>query len=138
MLNEFNTMVLNVAVIVFIIALVIVGYILYFSVRTTSFPPYETVCPTYYTLDASGQNCIFNGTLYGGSNGNYPSLAKSSGDATCITVPVSTFNQSGFSKEEVLCAKNRWAKKCDVFWDGVTNNQNACFKEYSSFFPSSF
>lgn len=136
-MNEFNTMVLNVAVIVFIITLVIVGYILYFSTRSSSFPPYDTVCPTYYSIDASGQNCIFDDNVYGG-NENYPSLATSPSTNNCSSVPISTFNKSGFSRDEVLCAKNRWAKRCGVFWDGVTNNQNACFKEHSSLFSSNF
>ena len=133
-MNEFNTMVLNVAVIVFIIALVIVGYILYFSIRNSSFPPFDTQCPTYYRLDASGQNCKFDESTYSSSI-TYPSLAvaPTSGD-NCVTVPVSTFNGNGFSRDEVLCAKNRWARRCGVFWDGVTNNQNACMNSNSSLF----
>ena len=139
-MNEFNIMVLNVAVIVFIIALIVVGYILYFTSKNSTFPPYDTQCPTYYRLDGTGKNCVFDGETY--QNPSYPALAHSGSNTDmgkyqgleCSTVPVATFNQSGFSRDEVLCAKNRWAHKCGVYWDGVTNNNNACFRQNSSFF----
>jgi len=25
-----------------------------------------------------------------------------------------------------LCAKQKWAKQCDITWDGITNVPNAC------------
>ncbi len=104
-MNEFNTLVLNIAVIVFIISLVIVGYILYFSIRSSTFPPYDTQCPTYYMLDPSGTHCIFDDKMYP-SGTTYPSLAVSPGSPdNCIKVPISTFNQDGFSRDEVMCAK---------------------------------
>ena len=126
--------VLNVAVIIFIITLVIVGIILYYTVRNSSFPPFDTNCPTYYRVDASGTNCVFNSSLYG-DNIKYPSLAKKSPNPSenCTSVSIDTFYQSGFDKDEVLCAKNRWAKTCGVFWDGVTNNSQACFRANNPF-----
>ena len=137
-MNEFNIMVLNVAVIVFIIALIVVGYILYFTSKNSTFPPYDTQCPTYYRLDETGKICEYDKTYEGTS---YPALAQSGSNNTtnnqgleCSKVPIATFNQSGFSSDEVLCAKNRWAHKCGVYWDGVTNNNNACFRQNSSFF----
>tara|TARA_B110000503_G_C7155797_1_gene417255 strand:+ start:99 stop:527 length:429 start_codon:yes stop_codon:yes gene_type:complete len=141
-MNEFNIMVLNVAVIVFIIALIVVGYILYFSVKNSAFPPYDTQCPTYYKVDPTGENCIFDYDTYPTGSTSYPALAKpgnnnnssSTGANSCETVPISQFNVKGFSSDEVLCAKNRWAQDCGVFWDGVTNNKNACFREHSTLF----
>ena len=130
-------LVLNVAVIVFIITLVVVGIILYFSIRNASFPPFNTQCPTYYTLDASN-NCVFDSARYVDTGtGFFPAMAvKPSGD-NCVSVPVNKFFGNGFSDDEVLCAKNRWATRCDVFWDGVTNNSRACFNQNSLLFPGS-
>tara|TARA_B100001094_G_C17886566_1_gene649490 strand:+ start:356 stop:796 length:441 start_codon:yes stop_codon:yes gene_type:complete len=136
-MNDFNKMVLTIAIIVFIITLVVVGIILYYSVRNSSFPPYDTLCPTYYTV--SGDLCVWNEYLYtDASNSNYPNSARPSSVDGCSSVSIDTFNQQGFDKDEKLCAKNRWAKNCGVFWDGVTNNTNACFRANSSLFPGNY
>lgn len=138
-MNDFNMLVLNVAVIVFIITLVVVGIILYFSIQNANFPPFTTQCPTYYTIDASN-NCVFDSKTYNNKSiGFKPSMAipPPASRTECNNVPISYFYNKGFSDEEVLCAKNRWAKDCDVFWDGVTNNSNACYNLSSKLFPSS-
>ena len=131
-MNEFNMLVLNIAVIVFILTLVIVGIILYFSIKNSEFPPYTTDCPTYYRVDNS--NCVFDDNLYP-TDIDYPALAKPP-TGECSSVSIVTLNPPGNSKDEVLCTKNRWAKNCGVFWDGVTNNSEACFRS-NSLFPSS-
>ena len=131
-MNEFNLIVLNIAIIVFIITLVTVGIILYHSVNTASFPPIQTVCPTYYKVDGSN-NCIFDKGTYN-NNPTYPSLATLPSNS-CNNVPITTFYKSGFSNNEILCEKYKWAKNCNVFWDGVTNNGSACFSQKSTLFP---
>lgn len=138
-MNEFNTLVLNIAIIILILSLVVVGIILYFSIQNSTFPPFDTQCPTYYKLDPSGVECRFDTTTYGSSSGrtNYPSLAVPPSNTNCNPVPVSTFYGNGYSRDEILCSKNRWAKSCGVFWDGVTNNQDACFRQNSTLFPGS-
>lgn len=126
-------LVLNIASIVFIITLVVVGIILYFTVRNSSFPPFDTQCPTYFRLDPSGVNCIFDGISYPDLNlelreRGRPSMARPPTNDSCNPVPVSTFYMPGFSRDEILCAKNRWSQRCGVFWDGVTNNPQACYR----------
>ncbi len=130
--------VLNVAVVVFIISLVVVGIILYFSVRNSNFPPYDSQCPTYYKADADN-NCVFDNTTYNPSPGNFfPSMAvESTSGSDCTKVPINSFYGDGFSDDEVLCAKNRWAKRCKVYWDGVSNNSRACYNVSNSLFPGS-
>jgi len=131
-MNEFNMLVLNIASIVFIITLVVVGIILYFTVRNSSFPPFDTQCPTYFRLDASGNNCVFDGISYPNPSGSNergrPAMAQPPTNSSCNPVAVSTFYMPGFSRDEILCAKNRWAQRCGVFWDGVTNNPQACYR----------
>lgn len=138
-MNEFNTMVLNIAIIVFIITLVVVGIILYYSVRNSTFPPFDTVCPTYYTVD--GSNCVWNENLYSeavSTSPKYPAIATQGSGDGCTRVSIDTFYGNGFDRDEVLCAKNRWAKQCGVFWDGVTNNSDACFRANNSLFPGNY
>ena len=131
-MNEFNMLVLNIAVIVFIITLVIVGIILYFSIKNAEFPPYTTTCPTYYKID--GSYCTFDNDTY--NSLNYPVIDYPS-NSSCYRVPFTYFYQNGLTDDEIICLKNRWAKKCDVFWDGISNNSSACLKSKNSLFPNS-
>lgn len=133
-MNEFNVLVLNIAIVVFIITLIVVGVILYYSVNNARNPPFTTACPTYFKLDSSGENCVIDDDTYP-STITYPVEASDLDNlrTTCASVPVSKFK--GTNKDKILCAKNRWAKSCNVFWDGVTNNNSACFREKSTLFP---
>tara|TARA_Y100000592_G_C5313624_1_gene241393 strand:+ start:62 stop:472 length:411 start_codon:yes stop_codon:yes gene_type:complete len=136
-MDDFNKLVLHIATIVFIIVLAIVGIILYYSVRNSTFPPYTTDCPTYYRLDSSGNNCIPNSEAYP-SGIVYPSNANVSPDAptSCTNVPVTTFIQKGYTDSDILCKKSQWATNCGVYWDGVTNNSDACSKYTNALFTS--
>ena len=135
-MNDFNKLVLHIATIVFIIVLAIVGIILYYSVRNSKFPPYTTDCPTYYRLDSSGVNCVIDKTSYP-SGILYPSNTKPSSDsASCTSVPVTTFIQKGYTDSDILCKKSQWATNCGVYWDGVTNNSDACSKYTNALFTS--
>ena len=39
------------------------------------------------------------------------------------------FNNPPWSGSNGLCVKSRWARGCDLTWDGVTNNADACHKK---------
>ena len=36
------------------------------------------------------------------------------------------FNTGPWASSDGLCNKSKWAKACNLTWDGVTNNKNAC------------
>ena len=36
------------------------------------------------------------------------------------------FTTSPWTGDDGLCNKSKWAKACNLTWDGVTNNKNAC------------
>jgi len=129
-MNEFNSLVLNIAVVVLIIALIVVGMILYYSIRDSKFPPFETSCPTYYTLDTSGNSCKIN-SVYDNNQFNTHAANVSS---NCTNVPLSQFYQNNYTDSDTLCAKKKWANNCSIFWDGVTNNPNACIKHSDNLF----
>ena len=99
-------LVLNIASIVFIITLVVVGIILYFTVRNSSFPPFDTQCPTYFRLDASDNNCVFDGISYPNPSGSNergrPAMAQPPTNSSCNPVAVSTFYMPGFSRDEII------------------------------------
>ena len=137
-MNEFNMLVLHIATIVFIIVLAIVGIILYYSINNGKFPPYNTTCPTYYKLDPSGNYCTLNNDLYPASDLDYPNnvVPNTPDTGDCIKTPITTFYQSGYTDSDILCKKKQWANKCGVYWDGVTNNSDACSKYHNNLFSN--
>lgn len=98
-----------------IIILCIVGYYMSISKKKQTYPPSIADCPDYYSLDAGGSCKI--GTNIEASN---------------VTCNVENFKMDKYKKEgnnftSGLCAKKMWAKKCEVNWDGITNNDDICY-----------
>ena len=129
-MNEFNLLVLNIAGIVLIGALLVIGIMLYYASRDQQFPPIVSDCPTFYRLD--GSNCVLN-DVYSGSGDNqmnFPSLAKNSPDpqGVCHNLNLSQFNTLGTTAKDIKCAKKQWADGCDVYWSGISNDPDSCVK----------
>lgn len=128
-MNEFNLLVLNIAGIVLIGALLVIGIMLYYASRDQQFPPIISDCPTFYRLD--GSNCVLN-DIYSGSGDNpqVPSLAKKSPVETnnCQTLNLAQFNTLGTTAKDIKCAKKQWADGCDVYWSGISNDPDSCVK----------
>ena len=135
-MDEFNLLVLHIAAIVLIISLIVVGIILYYSIKDGKFPPVDTSCPSFYQLDTAGNTCIYNkpSNPYYDVPDNYPAESKIDIPASCYNVSVSKFYSSGATPEDILCEKNKWANGCNVYWDGVTNNPNSCIKKKNALF----
>ena len=51
-----------------------------------------------------------------------------SSDTTCRRYEVSLSAANGTTDADIICEKNKWAKRCNVHWDGITNNSKACIK----------
>ena len=111
-MSSFQDIVISLAIFFLIITLIIVGIALYRNRASLAFPPVVADCPDYW-IDSSDGN--------GASCQNVKNLGKSS-CARTMNFNTSTFNSSTLG----LCAKSQWAKNCNLPWDGVTNNENAC------------
>ena len=47
--------------------------------------------------------------------------------AACTSIPTEIdFGTDVYKGNGGLCAKQKWAKQCDITWDGITNVPNAC------------
>ena len=47
--------------------------------------------------------------------------------ASCTSIPTEIdFGTDVYKGNGGLCAKQKWAKQCDITWDGITNVPNAC------------
>jgi hypothetical protein len=76
--------------------------------KDTPFPKQEQACPDYWedrSKNADGSKCI---------------NAKNLGNSRNRTMD---FSKSLWKGKQGICNKATWAKKCNLSWDGITNNK---------------
>ena len=101
-----NIIVPILAAIILIIFFVTTGIIFYLNRYNVSFPPVISDCPDYW-LDESKDDtskCV-----------NVQKLGKEE------CPKIMDFSQSRFQGSNGLCRKYKWAKSCDITWDGITS-----------------
>lgn len=106
----FRKIILGVAIILLIIALVMIGISIANSKYNQKFPPIVAMCPDYW--DISGNNCV---------------NSKKIGELNCHG-NMNFTNSPHWTGADGMCNKQKWAMNpgCNITWDGVTNNVNAC------------
>ena len=104
---SFQKIVVTIAIVLLILALIAFGIVLYNRRFNEQFPPVTADCPDFW-VDNSG-TCM-----------NVKNLGK---DSCSKKV---NFNQAPWTGNNSVCLKQKWAKACDLTWDGVTNNVRAC------------
>lgn len=107
----FQTTTMIIAIVVLILCLIIIGYMLNKNKYNSQYPPVISECPDYWLdrSDGDGSNCINSQGL---------------GRTNCAKKM--DFSGTYWTGQDGLCNKNKWAKTCNLTWDGVTNNLNAC------------
>ena len=120
-MNTFQKTVLTISVIVLIISLIILGLFLAKSLFEDSYPPVISDCPDYWDVSYNSNNDIICK--------NTSTINTGTGADECgadYEYQVTSSLLGGTQKEEILCEKYKWSKKCNIIWDGVTNNNKAC------------
>ena len=112
---DFYTSLFVGTIVFLIITLCIVGYFMSISNKKQTYPPSIADCPDYYSLDSKG-SCKIGTNI----------------QASEVICNVEDFNQAkykttGMNFTSGLCAKKMWANKCEVTWDGITNNNDICY-----------
>jgi hypothetical protein len=110
----FQKTVLIIATIVLLFFLVIVWHSLYKNKKSGNFPPVIGSCPDYWIATNDGKSDICS---------NVKNLGKSSCPKTM------NFNTQPWISNDGLCYKSKWARGCDLTWDGITNNTDVCHKK---------
>jgi hypothetical protein len=109
---DFTSFVANIALLILLIALVGIGYTMYKS--KNKFVADNVVigeCPDYWNMvNEDGNNYCVNAKNFGKS--------ECSSKMNFFTQPWNTGNG--------MCNKYNWANQCELTWDGITNNPNAC------------
>ena len=104
----FQSTVMTVAIIFLIVSLCFIGLALYNQKYKSEFPPVIPNCPDYW--DMSGNMCI-----------SHPKVGKR---VSSCTAPMDFTSASWAAGGK--CAKYKWAKECDLTWDGITNIADTC------------
>jgi len=107
---SFQSITLTVAIIGLIVILIFIGVMLSrSSTSSAKWPPVVGDCPDYWEdLGTDGSQCLNSKSL---GKCNVPSAAGP--DAKDFTV-------ANFTGDNPSCAKYKWAKTCEVTWDGIT------------------
>lgn len=117
---NFQQIVLTVAIVIFIIIMIFIGSVLYQKKYATTFPPVISQCPDYWIdkdtsddpnkdITSASQTC-FN--------------IKNLGNTSCSKTM--DFTEDFWQGSSGSCNKYKWAKGCDLTWDGITNRPNIC------------
>jgi hypothetical protein len=107
-MNTFQKTVMGIALVLLLITLGIVWISISNSKYSKKFPPVVAECPDYWLREK--KLCVNKKQL---GNGN----CHGSMDFT---------NSAQWDGNEGICNKQKWAKGCNLTWDGVTNNVHAC------------
>lgn len=107
---NFQRVVIIVAIILLILALTFMGYSLYINRYDLVFPPVTAVCPDYWV---SQDNKCINKLLLGKCNNTAENNTMN-------------FNVPHYQGDQANCNKSKWAKDCNITWDGITNNPRVC------------
>jgi hypothetical protein len=121
MLGNYNKTVLVVASVLLIFGLVIIGFFITSTQKNSTYPPVIGDCPDYWDVgyDTNKKKiCTNRRSINSG-------LAS---PEDCRAYPVDLFSASGTSDNDIICEKNKWAKRCNIHWDGITNNSQACLR----------
>jgi hypothetical protein len=119
---SFQTSVLSISIVVLIFFLIVISLSLYKSKSNSVFPPVVAQCPDYWTAktNASGKTICENTQNLG--NGTKCPLIKN----TASKIATIDLEQPSWTSLTGNCNKSKWAKSCDLTWDGITNNNDAC------------
>ena len=110
----FQKTVATIAIIILIITLCVIGIALYRAKYHSAYPPVIANCPDYW--DASGNLDISNNLVCVNS--------MNLGSSTCSNSM--NFTTSSWQGKNGLCQKYKWAKSCDLTWDGITDYADIC------------
>ena len=102
---NFQKITMLVASIILILMLTFIGYVLYNNRQNKQFPPVIGECPDYWIIQ--NKQCR-----------NPHNLGRCPGPKN--------FNTKYYKGHGGNCMKSKWAKNCNLSWQGLTNNTKIC------------
>jgi len=105
---SFQKIILLIATILLIVVLIVFGLTIKNSNNNVKYPPVSSQCPDYWKA-SKGKNGI-----------SMCENVKKLGDSKCQTEM--NFSVKPYTGTHGICTKKKWATRCGITWDGVTNN----------------
>jgi hypothetical protein len=120
---SFQKIVLYIAIVMFIIVMIFIGSVLYKNKYVSTFPPVVSECPDYW-IDK--QTSITNPDADSDEVKTSQSCfnSKNLGNTSCSKTM--DFTGDFWQGSTGSCNKYKWAKGCDLTWDGITNKPDIC------------
>ena len=109
---SFQKIILIIVTILLIVVLVMFGFAFRDNKKDEKFPPVQGQCPDYWEVK-KGKNGI-----------PLCNNAKKLGKSNCQQDM--NFSITPFIGSEGRCNKKKWARACDITWDGITNGGEVC------------
>jgi hypothetical protein len=107
---NFQRVVLTVATVLLVVALIFIGLSIHGANKKKKFPPVIANCPDYFTDEGTNDKPLCKNTKSLGLCGD----------------KVPDFGESKYIGENGMCEKKKWARQCNVTWDGISNDLNLC------------
>lgn len=132
-MNNFLKTLLIVTIVVLIISLTTIGVIIALDNTKVKFPPRVDGCPDYWVHASylkSGDVSTDNNDIDIDKLGDECVNIKKLG--TCNDSLIMDFNKPPYNNDGSkglntgACNKYKWAKSCNITWDGITNKSNIC------------
>jgi hypothetical protein len=122
----FQKIVLTIAIVLLIGFLIVINMSLTNESASKLWPPVKTDCPDYWEdLSGNGSQC-FNFQDIGKCTDYEP---KFGADEKPLVTSTMNFSGATYTGPNGLCEKQKWAKACEVQWDGITygyGSNNPC------------
>lgn len=109
---NFQYTVLMIAGTILLLALSFIAYSLYTLHKTRKYPPVVGDCPDYWESSEENGKPICRNTKNIGNCGKKMN-----------------FSGPQFVGDDGICNKAKWAKNCQLSWDGITNVSDVCVKQ---------
>ena len=109
---SFQKIILIIAIIMLIITLIVFGVALHNKKNDEKYPPVQSECPDYWEVikDKDGKRVCDNVKHLGNSNCPHEM----------------NFDEYPFVGSKANCNKQKWARTCEITWDGITNAHGIC------------
>ena len=113
MLSKFNKNVLIISIIIFILAILLYGILVYSSInKMSNYPPIINDCPDYWDVSITSTGKKYCQTYHNINIGNYP-------------IPNDYNYDISYTPDlDISCNNYKWAKEKNITWDGITNNSS--------------
>ena len=114
---SFQEIILVISTVMLCLMLLMIGVLMYNRKYKDIYPPVQSTCPDYWK---------FVKKINSLTNKEEMQCENVQNLGTCSNENVKNFNGGEWNGTNGMCNKQKWARRCDLSWDGITNNTRVC------------